>query len=158
MLAEENAAVSVLNLYKRAIEERYENVWLPPNHRKDFLVVLRRLRDYNKNKPKKSKGVVMGKKDAATSPIGNQADSITPANTNATATTSCATESIDQNAVAISSDMGTSPMHTDVVQDPQNISLATADDDLVVSIANLSVSTPESDKCLANGKVNDILK
>lgn len=71
VLANENAAVSVLNVYKRAIDDRYKGIWLPINHRSDFLPVLRRLRSYNKNKPKKSnRGLPPSKKDAATSPIG----------------------------------------------------------------------------------------
>lgn len=175
VLAEENAAVSVLNVYKRAIEERYESIWLPPNHQKTFLLVLRRLRDYNKTKPKKSKGVVMGTKNAATSPVGSQTpanQTITPANSanakssECMATTSYATESKDQNEAATTSDMGTSPMqnmnanasaetsHTGIVEDQQNIPLNTAKVDTPLSIASLSLSTPKTVGCSANKEVN----
>lgn len=70
VLADENAALSILNIYKRAIEERYKGIWLPINHRSDFLPVMRRVRNYRKIKPNKS--TVRLKKDAATSPIGPQ--------------------------------------------------------------------------------------
>lgn len=72
VLADENAAASVLNIYKRAIDERYKDIWLPTNHRSDFLPVMRRLRNYNKTKPKNSNRSKASKKDAATSPIGPQ--------------------------------------------------------------------------------------
>lgn len=70
VLEDKNAAVTVLNLYKRAIEERYKGIWLPQNHRTDFLSVLRRLRNYHKTKPTKKSNLVEPKcKDVATSPI-----------------------------------------------------------------------------------------
>lgn len=70
----ENAALSVLNVYKQAAEVRYKGIWLPENHRTNFLVVLRRIRSYQKatvGKPKKSrKGQPQAQKcDVATSPM-----------------------------------------------------------------------------------------
>lgn len=62
VLAPENAAASILNIYKRAIDERYRGIWLPINHRPDFLPVLRRLRTYNRSKPNKLKGEKAKKK------------------------------------------------------------------------------------------------
>lgn len=70
----ENAAVSVLNVYKRAVENRYHGIWLPENHRQSFLPVLRRLRNYQKNndgQPKKSKRGAIKTCDAATSSTTN---------------------------------------------------------------------------------------
>lgn len=55
VLAAESRTISVLNIYKRAVEERYSNIWLPINHQSDFLPVLRRLRNYHKGKPNKPK-------------------------------------------------------------------------------------------------------
>lgn len=48
VLREENVAVSVLNVYKQAIENRYNGIWLPENHRSSFLAILRRIRSHQK--------------------------------------------------------------------------------------------------------------
>lgn len=72
VIEEENAAISVLNLYKRAAEERYKGIWFPENHRTNFLLVLRRIRSNRKtthDKPKNSKRTQTQKCDVATSPI-----------------------------------------------------------------------------------------
>lgn len=71
----ENAEISVLNLYKRAIVMS-EGIWLPINHKSIFLEKLRRIRKYEKEKAKKEniqskngsklKSVTA---DAATSPM-----------------------------------------------------------------------------------------
>lgn len=53
----ENASVSVLNVYKQAIENRYNGIWLSENHRQNFLPVLRRIRNYLKTIDGKAKGV-----------------------------------------------------------------------------------------------------
>lgn len=74
VIDEENAPVSVLNVYKRAVENRYSGIWLPENHRTSFLVVLRRIRSYHKTndaKPKKTKRNAIEMRDAATSPATN---------------------------------------------------------------------------------------
>lgn len=68
VLAVENVAISALNLYKRAVEQRYSGIWLPENHRTVFLPILRRLRNNNRAKPQKL-NVLAKKKDSATSPI-----------------------------------------------------------------------------------------
>lgn len=71
VVAKENVAVSALNVYKRAVENRYNGIWLPENHRQSFLPVLRRIRNYQKPndaKPKKSKCGANGTCDVATSP------------------------------------------------------------------------------------------
>lgn len=72
VIEEKNSAVSVLSLYKQAIKERFQGIWLPGNHRKSFLEVLRRLRTNRKaahDKPKNSNRMQTKKCDAATSPI-----------------------------------------------------------------------------------------
>lgn len=48
----ENAEISVLNLYKRAIVIS-KGIWLPINHKSIFLEKLRRIRKYEKEKGKK---------------------------------------------------------------------------------------------------------
>lgn len=71
VVGKENAAVSALNVYKRAVEDRYKGLWLPENHRQTFLPVLRRIRSYQKtndDKPKKSKRGAIKTRDSATSP------------------------------------------------------------------------------------------
>lgn len=74
VIEEENAAVSVLNVYKRAVENRYSGIWLPENHRQSFLAILRRIRSYHKSndsKSKKTKRNAIDMCDAATSPTTN---------------------------------------------------------------------------------------
>lgn len=51
----ENASISALNVYKKAIENRYSGIWLPQNHRQNFLPVLRRIRNYSKTNGGKGK-------------------------------------------------------------------------------------------------------
>lgn len=75
VVREENAAVSVLNVYKQAVEHRYNGIWLPENHRSSFLAILRRIRDNQKaghGKTKKSKRGVIDACDAATSSSMNE--------------------------------------------------------------------------------------
>lgn len=72
VLEKGNAEVSVLNIYKRVVEDRYKGLWLPENHRQNFLVVLRRIRNSKKNidgKLKLVKNDELKKCDVATSPI-----------------------------------------------------------------------------------------
>lgn len=74
VIEKENAAVSVLNVYKRAVEYRYMGIWLPENHRQTFLTVLRRIRNYQKvndGKLKKSKRAEIQTCDAGTSLVTN---------------------------------------------------------------------------------------
>lgn len=49
-----NDGVTVLNLYKRAVQGKFEGIWLPKNHQAQFLASLRRKRSYNKQKTSKS--------------------------------------------------------------------------------------------------------
>lgn len=58
VVKKENSNVSVLNLYKRAVNDRYKGLWVPENHRRDFLPVLRRLRNSKKSKSTKSQAKV----------------------------------------------------------------------------------------------------
>lgn len=117
VLADENKTVSVLNIYKRAINDRYTDIWLPINHQSDFLPVLRRLRTYNKNKPKKSEDNETKKKDAATSPIVRN-EVIAPTENSdweppmLSDDGSKATTSNIESVVVNRNDMATSPMHT----------------------------------------------
>lgn len=70
VIEKENAAVSVLNVYKRAVENRYDGIWLPENHRQLFLPILRRIRyshKSNDSKPKKAQRNAIEMCDAATS-------------------------------------------------------------------------------------------
>lgn len=46
--------VSVLNLYKHAKNTQFKGIWLPTDHQSTFLAKLRRLREYEKEKPKKN--------------------------------------------------------------------------------------------------------
>lgn len=49
-----NDGVTVLNLYKRAVQGKFEGIWLPKNHQTHFLASLRWKRSCNKQKPSKS--------------------------------------------------------------------------------------------------------
>lgn len=69
--ADENVGVSVLNIYKKAVKHRYEGLWLPENHRQTFLPVLRRIRGYQKTKPKNSKPAEIESSHASPSPLPN---------------------------------------------------------------------------------------
>lgn len=74
VVKEENAGVSVLNVYKQAIENRYNEIWLPENYRQSFLPVLRRIRNYKKaddSKTNKSKRGAIKACDVATSSTTN---------------------------------------------------------------------------------------
>lgn len=74
IVKKENAAVSALNVYKRAVENRYDGIWLPENHRQSFLPVLRRIRNYQKAddaKANKSKRGAIEAHDVATSSNSN---------------------------------------------------------------------------------------
>lgn len=74
VVVKENEAVSVLNVYKRTIENRYIGIWLPQDHRQTFLAILRRIRKNQKTngaKPNKSKRNAIEMCDAASSPIKN---------------------------------------------------------------------------------------
>lgn len=165
----ENAAVSVLNLYKRAIEERYKSIWLPENHRTKFLPVLRRLRNYHKAKPEKSGCAEPKSKDAACSPIGppNQIQVgalITPSSRSKTPIplnrhSNCkATTSKDQSGAAMSSDMATSPMPNMDTRCEQNEATPTGtgnsiDGQMEASvISSSSILAPDSE-CLTKNKV-----
>lgn len=171
--ANENAPISVLNIYKRAINDRYAGIWLPINHRSDFLPVLRRLQAYHKAKPNNSQAVKSKKKDAVTSPIQvgdeishtenlrSKSPNLLDAGTSSMATTSHA-----ENVVENSNDMGFSPMHTSPqnqstpanngssVEDQMNESLvavqhinirvASNGDSTISVVASSSLSTAES--------------
>lgn len=66
----ENASVSILNLYKRAIAAN-KGIWLPTNHKAEFLAKLRRIRKYEKEKAKTENRQRRQPEfvDAATSPM-----------------------------------------------------------------------------------------
>lgn len=49
-----NDGVTVLNLYKRAVQGKFEGIWLPKNHQTHLLASLRRKRIYNKQKSSRS--------------------------------------------------------------------------------------------------------
>lgn len=111
VLEGQNVAVSVLNLYKRAIEERYKGIWLPENHRTNFLPVLRRLRNYHKTKPLKKSNLAAPKsKDVATSPIVPHSVGISnPKSPMPLGIAEMPTTSSGKSGTRSSSDMATSP-------------------------------------------------
>lgn len=85
VIQKENTSISVLNVYKQAVETRYKGIWLPQDHRQKFLPVLRRIRDYQKTnvgKPKKSKRDAINSCDAATSPMATMSSNTTVASNN----------------------------------------------------------------------------
>lgn len=78
-----NDGVSGLNLYKRALKEKFDGIWLPKNHQATFLASLRRKRSYAKKNPVTtnnspetsdvsvavSEAANISKKDVGTSPL-----------------------------------------------------------------------------------------
>lgn len=69
---QENESVSVLNLYKRAIKNN-SGLWLPIGHQQTFLVKLRRIRKYEKERKKTQRlnvrrGAIPNMVDVGTSP------------------------------------------------------------------------------------------
>lgn len=109
----ENAGVSVLNLYKRAISVN-EGIWLPTNHKPIFLTKLRRIRKYEKEKEKhgQRRPPAPATVDAATSPMTpSQCTRSKTKPTQHTLQTTSPTQPPHQNP-STSSSVGTSPMQS----------------------------------------------
>ena len=75
VIKHENASTTVLNLYKKARNTQFRQIWLPVDHQSTFLAKLRRIRKYEREKAKsdaKGNRAIIGQTltlDAATSPV-----------------------------------------------------------------------------------------
>lgn len=99
---QENEGITLLNLYKRAMATNFKGIWLPSDHRSSFLVKLRRIRKYGKDKKEGKANKGRPKADMVsigTSPLTANNGTLIEAST-----------SQNLAATVVTTDTGTSPM------------------------------------------------